>query len=212
MSTTESLDEIIAGAMAARTYIEPLPTDPPVKVPPEEARPPVLDFLPARFAWATLDSPLLTERVKVVKFPIRAGHEMVKASNVTIFGSGTGVGKTSLTNAAFREWVVRNRRASFRARYNNAQSMALHVQWAALGKVPEAIDKALHASHYVLDALGTETHHATNPFAAILVHRMEAGLPTWVTTHLSEKDIVTRYGAAAFRALTEGALVLGELK
>lgn len=210
--STSSLDEILSGAMAARALVEPLPDVPPVKSAPEEARPPVLDFLPARFAWATLDSPLLSKRVKVVKDPVRAGHEMVKASNVTIFGLGTGVGKTSLTNAAFREWVTMNRRASFRARYNNAQSMALHVQWAALGKVPEAIDKALHASHYVLDALGTETHHATNPFAAILVHRMESGLPTWVTTHLREKEIVERYGAAAFRALTEGALVLGELK
>lgn len=211
MNAAESLDDILSVAMAARSRVELVPDAPPLKAP-EEARPPVLDYLPARFAWATLDSPLLSQRVKVVRDPLRAGREMVKASNVTIFGSGTGVGKTSLTNAAFREWIARNRRAAFRARYNNAQAMALHVQWAALGKVPEAIDKALHASHYVLDALGTETHHATNPFAAILVHRMEAGRPTWVTTHLGEKEIVARYGAAAFRALTEGALVLGELK
>lgn len=172
-----------------------------------------VDELPRRFVWAHKDAPEMAERIRVVKDYRKAIHAITLAPWVTVFGEQTGLGKTSLINAAAREWAnITPREVVNRAYYTRAREMALEVRWAALGKIPESISRIRGASHWVLDGFGTEEKHFTNPFADLINIRKEENQRTWVTTHMTEKEVKTRYGVDAFRALVDGALVLGELK
>ncbi len=170
-----------------------------------------LDDLPERFTWANKDAPEMAHRVSVVKDHRKAIDAIVRAPWVTIFGAQTGLGKTSLINAAAREWVaVTPREIVNRAYYTRAREMALEVRWAALGKIPESIARVRDATHWILDGFGTEEKHFTNPFADLINIRKEENMRTWVTTHMTEKEVKFRYGVDAFRALIDGALVIGD--
>lgn len=176
------------------------------------ATPPILATLDPHYAWATVDSPHLKTRVRLVD-DVQAAFETIVNAKYVLLAGRSGIGKTSLFNAAVREWVNKNAAKSWKARYWWSQDFEEEIQWAKRGFVPSCIGNAKVASHLFFDNLRKRVSPlVADTIASVFEKRRDLDLGLWVTTGMTFADIIETYGEPAFRAITENAVVIGEVK
>ncbi|MEO8875208.1 MAG: hypothetical protein ABI461_06465 [Polyangiaceae bacterium] len=166
--------------------------------------------LPVAYRWARLDHRLLPSRVKLDRLP----PQPPSARRVVFFGDA-GVGKTSLAVALLRALAeTAIARTSFdrdedvRAivrRFHFASAHRLGTAGVAVHGDPDAIRIAMRARVLLLDDLGSERSIPSNPIPDIIAERHAEDRVTWITTGLTAKEIVDRYGGGVARRILEGA-------
>jgi DNA replication protein DnaC len=72
----------------------------------------------------------------------------------------------------------------------------------------DEVREAVTAPLVLLDDLGAERDTANNAVGDVITERHAEGRSTWVTTGLSQGEIVKRYGGGIARRLFEGAAVI----
>jgi DNA replication protein DnaC len=159
--------------------------------------------LPARFRWATIDSPELVARSK----PTGRMGEPVRVSDVAAqvrawggtaiaFVGPSGAGKTSLAVACIRDLPG--------ALIVPAQELERARAEHRLGDgEARIVDRAIRARVLLLEDLGQGVTAQQSAIADVVNKRHDAERPTWYTTGLSMAQIEARYGAGVRRRLTE---------
>jgi Mrp family chromosome partitioning ATPase len=166
--------------------------------------------LPITYQWARLDHPLLPSRVKLERLPTKPPTDR----RVVFFGDA-GVGKTTLAVALLRALAESaittttfDRDEDVRAmvpRFYFASAHRLGTAGVAVHGDPDAIRTAMRARVLLLDDLGSERSIPSNPIPDVIAERHAEDRVTWVTTGLSAKEIVDRYGGGVARRVLEGA-------
>jgi DNA replication protein DnaC len=170
--------------------------------------------IPPAFRWARLGAPELDERVGRHARDVVAARlgDMLDRGGETrgarcVFLGGAGSGKTSLAVACFREAMLSE--SAGLGLFTHAWRLGLSRAKYPLGQGdPPEFTAATSADLLVLDDVGTEPGSAPNPVAECIFERHAAGLPTWVTTGLTDAQIAARYGDGIARRIFEGAIVL----
>jgi DNA replication protein DnaC len=166
--------------------------------------------LPITYQWARLDHPLLASRVKVERLPTKPPTDR----RVVFFGD-PGVGKTLLAVALLRalaestiETTSFDRDEDTRAivrRFHFASAHRLGTAGVAIHGDYDAIRTAMRARVLLLDDLGAGSAIPSNPIPDIIAERHAEDRTTWITTGLSAKEIVDRYGGGVARRVLERA-------
>jgi Mrp family chromosome partitioning ATPase len=170
--------------------------------------------LPITYQWTRLDHPLLGSRVKLERLPTKPPSDR----RVVFFGDA-GVGKTSLAVALLRALAEStiattsfDRDEDVRAivrRFHFASAHRLGTAGVAVHGDPDSIRTAMRARVLLLDDLGSERSIPSNPIPDIIAERHSEDRTTWITTGLSAKEIVNRYGGGVARRVLENALLVG---
>jgi DNA replication protein DnaC len=169
----------------------------------EQAR---FESIPETFRWARFDATELPEYVPNA-VATQAARAAVGAPRVLLVGR-TGMGKTSLAAAMMREWLGRH---SLGVAFFAMGPTLARASWQhGFGKGEfDAMARALSATLLVLDELPSDA--PPSGFSAIqtlIYERHAKGLPTWVTTWMSPKDVSARYDKGLTRRLFENAEVI----
>lgn len=130
---------------------------------------------------------------------IQRAPDLVRARGVSaVFVGPAGSGKTTLAAALFREAMApADARGIFALAWRLGLSRARHP----LGQGdPPDYTAAITAPLLVLDDVGTEPGAIPNPVAEAIFERHAEGLPTWITTGLSDAAVASRKGLAAASA------------
>lgn len=159
-----------------------------------------LATFPDRYEWAKVDAPELAKRVKAAN--LRAEIGRVMASDRVLFAGPSGAGKTSLAVACLRTRVPR-------CRYVSALRLGTaRIQHAAGDGEAELVERCMATPLLLIDEIGGEQKTATSAVRDVVFERYERGLPTWVTTGFSSKQLAEMYGEGMLRRLVEGAVVV----
>ena len=169
--------------------------------------------LPPLYRWARLDHPIFASRVKLERIP----NAPPRARSVVFFGNA-GAGKTSLAVALLR---LRVERAIAKHPFDNDDdvgSMGRRFQFIQAHRLgiaglpgqgdPDDIRLAIRANVLVLDDLGSERVIKSSPISEVIAERHAEERVMWITTGLSTKQIVDRYGGGVARRIFEGAVIL----
>lgn len=166
----------------------------------DERRAKALASVPARFRWARLDAPELSERVRLPN-PVEAGRKVLAAAGA-VFAGPSGSGKTSLAVACMRERLLG-------ALYVPAIRLGVARLQSGLGDgEASTVEQAMRADLLLLDDVGQEAKTATNAVRDVVFARHDAELPTWITTGLTSDQLVAAYGDGFLRRILEGAVAL----
>jgi hypothetical protein len=168
--------------------------------------------LPPLYRWARLDHPLFASRVKLERIP-----NAPRARSVVIFGNA-GVGKTSLAVALLRLRVEQGIAKHPFDSDDDVRSMARRFQFMHAHRLgiaglpgqgdPDDIRLAIRANVLVLDDLGSERVIKSSPIPEVIAERHAEERVMWITTGLSTKQIVDRYGGGVARRILEGATIV----
>jgi DNA replication protein DnaC len=166
----------------------------------------LMETIPDRFRWATIDAPELAARVVGGLRRIDEARTATSTANLVLSGKA-GTGKTSLACAALRAWQqTKKRRAVFVAATELAHARMQH----ALGSgEADLVERCGHADLLLLDDLGAEpSSPPRSEIADVIQRRHNYNLPTWVTTGLITPELTTRYGFGITRRILEHATVI----
>lgn len=165
----------------------------------------LLETIPDRFRWATLDAAELERRVAGGRKRI---DEAVHAPQPNLVLSGkAGTGKTSLACAALRAWQrTRRRRVVFVAAHELANARMQH----ALGSGEAAlVERCGKADLLLIDDLGSEpSSPPRSEIIDVIQRRHNFNLPIWITTGLVTAELTARYGFGIARRILEQATVI----
>jgi DNA replication protein DnaC len=169
--------------------------------------------LPPLYRWARLDHELFASRVKMERIP----NAPPRARSVVFFGNA-GVGKTSLAVAFLRLRVEHAIAKHPLDRDDDVGAMGRRFQFMHAHRLgiaglpgqgdPDDIRRAIRAKVLVLDDLGSERVIKSNPIAEVIAERHAEERVMWITTGLSTKQIVDRYGGGVARRILEGATIV----
>lgn len=156
--------------------------------------------IPAHFAWARFDSPLLVERVQP-----RAAVDLAKsakAARLVVLQGESGTGKTSLAVAMLRAIADRGERGMF----VDARALTRARQGHGFGggEAP-LIERAMRARVLVLDEVGAErgVGMAESVVAEVIHERHAHARQTIYCTPFTSTELVERYGAGIVRRMLE---------
>ena len=169
--------------------------------------------LPPLYRWARLDHELFASRVKLERIP----NAPPRARSVVFFGNA-GVGKTSLAVALLRLRVERAIAkhpfdSDDEARSTGRRFQFMHAHRLGIAGLPgqgdpDDIRLAVRANVLVLDDLGSERVTKSSPIPEVIAERHAEERVMWITTGLSTKQIVDRYGGGVARRILEGATIV----
>lgn len=162
--------------------------------------------IPELYRWARFDEcPELSTRVKskvaLDRIRVAAAHSRL------LFMGPSGAGKTSCAAAMLRERV-----ATFEeeAMFINAVDLGVvRIQTKAGSGEARIVEEAMRAPLILIDDLGIDAATANSAVVHVIFERHARDLPTWVTTGLDSKQLVTRYGAGFLRRIVERTTILG---
>lgn len=140
----------------------------------------------------------------------------------------TASGKTSLAVACLRWFVQQAERVARRlpiatgadrqiyrlgaeARFVTAYDLAKAAVYSQLGRRPELVERALHASVLVLDELGMDVEvyrHSATSVSEVIHERHAEHRPTIITTYLTKELVQKQYGAGIARRIFEGRAIV----
>jgi DNA replication protein DnaC len=169
-----------------------------------EAREMTLSAVPEGFRWATLDAPELLARIGDDASLLARATAAIHASRVLFLGK-SGKGKTSLAIAMMRARVEAIAKPGV---FILATDLATARARQSLGSESPEIAAARTAKLLVLDDLGTDMQTPTSAVSEIVFHRHAHQRPTWITTWLSEEQMIARYGDGFARRVMEGARII----
>lgn len=166
--------------------------------------------LPITYQWSRLDHPLLPSRVKLERLPSNPPTDR----RVVFFGDA-GVGKTSLAVALLRVQVESVIETTSFDRDEDVRAIVRRVHFVSAHRLgtaglavhgdPDAIRTAMRARVLLLDDLGSERSMPSNPISDVIAERHAEDRVTWITTGLSAKELVDRYGGGVARRILERA-------
>jgi hypothetical protein len=159
--------------------------------------------VPPAYAWATFDTPELSERVHAPAIDI--GRDACHEPRICVMGTSRA-GKTSLAVAMLRAWVSKHERAAVFVPAHRLGGARL--QHPAGHGEPEIVENAMRAPLVLLDDAGSERDYPTNPLPDVIFERHAQDLPTWITTGLTREQLVKRYGLGVVARMFERARVI----
>jgi DNA replication protein DnaC len=160
--------------------------------------------IPAAYQWARFSAPELRERAGIAA--AGALCDTVWRFPRLIFVGAAGSGKTSLAVACLRRWVYETTRV---AGFFHANELGMaRIQHPAGRGEPELVERAKKWPLVLIDDLGSERGIAGCAVPDVIYVRHAEDRPTWLTTGLSRRDIVDRYGAGIARRVFERATVV----
>ncbi len=158
-----------------------------------EAADPVGHAIFPIYRRALFGSEILRARVER-KAAIEEGHSFAGKPYVALCGI-SGTGKSHLAAACMRRYVELRPRAALRIRMYDCIELASEERRHSLGEgFSPAVERARNLELLVLDDLGSEPNNPTSPIPALIAHRYNLGLSTWVTTWLTPEKMSERYG------------------
>lgn len=213
MGTSDSgLETLIAGVLGRFASLPP-DVRPPPEMLEENTRKELATLarkhrLPQGFAWARLGSPEF-DAIRSKKARRFAAAWKAHSGSAILLGP-TGVGKTAAMVALMNkilDAVESKPMPESKARwacgmlFTSAADLVVARRNAALGAESPAVEKAVDCSILFLDELGFEAK-STVPFE-VVDHRYLAGRPTIITSGLTQPELLTKYGAAFVRRITD---------
>ncbi len=175
----------------------------------------VLSSIPASFRWARLGVPELKKRVGATSVQIKRAYDSVVEGRPIVIVGEPGSGKTSLGVALLRSLVERGLRkgapeievrralsAGFFSAYDLARDRARHK--LGEGEAP-LVEDAMLARVALLDDIGSEPEGQLSAVTDVIYTRHAHGLPTWITTWMTQEDATRRYGGGISRRIFERA-------
>lgn len=156
--------------------------------------------IPDDFLWARPGAPELEHRAKPIGMrPVDAVNAIVgfPGPMVTLIGSGSRIGKTSIACAALSTFP--------RGCFADCGDIARAARESPMGSVPALIRRAKSATLTVLDELGG-THyprHLESEVFDVIWHRHRHALKTIITTGITMAEVIALGGAGAEGRLTE---------
>lgn len=159
--------------------------------------------IPPAYDWATLESPLLAQRVATM--PGAAEIRTILASMRVVFVGPAGAGKTSLAAALLREAVKQGREGRFSHAFRLATARSRHK--LGEGEAP-LVEAAIGADLLLIDDLGNERRTELSAVPDVIFERHADEAPTWVTTAFSSTELASMYGDGIVRRITERAYVV----
>jgi hypothetical protein len=160
--------------------------------------------VPHEFAWASLGSPLLVQRVRGGVQAVERARLSVSASRVILMGP-SGSGKTSLAVAMARAWVDHHKQA---ATFVLATDLASARSRSRLGSEADEVHQAIGAPLLVLDDLGTDRDIATSAVTEVIFKRHAESRATWITTAMNIDEMRAKYGDGVARRVFERARII----
>ncbi len=158
--------------------------------------------IPASYRWATVDSPLLAQRVKAEGVHALARSFEASPQDLVIIGSA-GMGKTSLAVAALQLMPPG------RTRFVHAYRLGIaRIQHSAGDGEHPLVEMAMTMPHILLDDVGNERNTSTNALPDVVFERHAADLLTWYTTAFEPADIAKKYGEGIARRMFERARIV----
>jgi len=167
----------------------------------DERRNAALATIPARYAWAALGASELPGRVSA-REPLEKLATRVLGAARVVFSGPSGSGKTSFAIACLRE------RIPYGIFVSAIRLGTARIQGRAGDGEAALVERAMTAPLLLLDEVGGETKTATNAVKDVIFARMDADLPTWITTGFGRDELLAMYGDGCLRRLTEDVTVL----
>lgn len=157
--------------------------------------------IPGSYRWTWQDAELVAKRVSFTGNLNNTIASIQEADWVVLQGPA-GAGKTTLAICAAHPIMAR-------VHYVDAYQLArAQLQHAAGKGEADAITDAKWCPHLLLDDLGGEPKGATSCVPDVIFHRHAEGLPTWITTGFTTKQIADAYGDGIARRVFERALLV----
>ena len=162
----------------------------------------VLNSIPERYRWASLDEPLMATRIRGWS-AIREQLESIDvgAQNIVLTGPA-GSGKSSVLSALMNAHSERD------VRWISAYKLAITRAHHDLGDESALERQAKSCRVLALDDLGNDRRTQLSAIDDVILDRYDSQRVMWVTTSLSGIEITKRYGDGIARRIFEQAVTI----
>lgn len=157
--------------------------------------------IPGSYRWTWTEPSLVAQRVSL-KGNLNNVMAGIQEAPWVVLQGPAGAGKTTLAICCADPLMAR-------VHYVDAYRLArAQLQHAAGHGEADEVHNAKWCPHLLLDDLGGEPKGTTSCVPDVIFHRHAEGLPTWITTGFSAKQIAEVYGDGIARRVFERALLV----